>query len=70
MTVNALLTVKELACYLKLAKKTAYCLSSEGKIPGFKVNGSLQFRKKDIDFWIDNKLRQSSKKREGGVIYV
>lgn len=47
-----ILTVKELSEYLKLNEKTAYRLSAEGKIPGFKVGGAWRFRKSEIDKWI------------------
>ncbi|ELA7315798.1 methylation-associated defense system helix-turn-helix domain-containing protein MAD1 [Vibrio alginolyticus] len=49
---DEILTLKELADYLKLAEKTAYRLTAEGKLPGFKVGGSWRFRKSDIDSWI------------------
>ncbi len=45
---NDILTLKEVAEYLKLAEKTAYRLAAEGKLPGFKVGGSWRFRKDDI----------------------
>jgi excisionase family DNA binding protein len=35
-----ILTLKEVAEYLKLAKKTACILVSEGKLPGYKIGGS------------------------------
>jgi len=47
-----ILTVKELAGYLKLNEKTAYRLAAKGHIPGFKVGGSWRFRKNEIDKWI------------------
>lgn len=34
-----ILTIQEVATYLKLNEKTAYRLASEGKLPGFKVGG-------------------------------
>ena len=37
MTDDEILTVKELAAYLKIAEKTAYRFVSEGRLPGFKV---------------------------------
>ena len=52
------MTIKEVSEYLKLNEKTAYRLSSEGKIPGFKVGGSWRFRKSEIDKWI---VQQESK---------
>ena len=36
---DQILTLKEVAAYLKLAEKTAYKLAAAGKLPGFKVGG-------------------------------
>ncbi len=52
MTDDEILTVKELAAYLKIAEKTAYRLAFEGKLPGFKMGGAWRFRKSVIDQWI------------------
>ncbi len=49
---DEILTLKEVAKYLKLAEKTAYKLAAEGKLPGFKVGGSWRFKKEDIESWI------------------
>lgn len=46
------LTIRELAIYLKMAEKTLYRLSSEGKLPAFKVGASWRYRKSQIDEWI------------------
>jgi excisionase family DNA binding protein len=50
---DQILTLKEVAAYLKLADKTAYRLASEGKLPGFKVGGSWRFKSEDIEAWIE-----------------
>lgn len=42
-------TIREVAEYLKLNKKTAYRLAAAGKIPGFKVGGSWRFRRDEIE---------------------
>lgn len=57
---NDILTLKEVAVYLKLAEKTAYRLAAEGKLPGFKVGGSWRFKDSDIDEWIE-------KQKKGGL---
>lgn len=49
---DEILTIKEVAEYLKLTEKTAYRLAGEKKLPGFKVGGSWRFRKSEIDKWI------------------
>ncbi len=51
--VDQILTLKEVAAYLKLAEKTAYRLVSEGKLPGFKVGGSWRFKREDLAAWIE-----------------
>lgn len=50
-----IITIKEVAVYLKLTEKTAYRLTAEGKIPGFKVGGSWRFKMEDIKNWIEEK---------------
>jgi excisionase family DNA binding protein len=52
MIKNDIMTVKELADYLKIAEKTAYRFALEKKIPGFKVGTAWRFRQKEIDEWI------------------
>lgn len=52
-----ILTLKEVAAYLKLAEKTAYKLAAEGKLPGFKVGGSWRFKQADIEKWIEQKKK-------------
>ena len=56
-----IMTIKEVADYLKIKEKTAYRLVAEGKIPGFKVGGSWRFRRLEIEDWIDH---QSKPKEE------
>lgn len=49
---DEILTLKEVAEYLKLAEKTAYRLVAEGKLPGFKVGGSWRFKRQELEAWI------------------
>ena len=55
-----ILTLKEVAVYLKLAEKTAYKLAAEGKLPGFKVGGSWRFKQADMAFWIEQQKQKAS----------
>jgi excisionase family DNA binding protein len=49
------LTIDELAAYLKVAKSTLYKLAQEGKVPGQKVGRHWRFRRETIDRWLDDK---------------
>lgn len=57
---DEILTLKELAEYLKLTEKTAYRLAAEGKFPGFKVGGSWRFKLVDIEAWIELKKNKNT----------
>ena len=48
-----ILTVKQVADYLKVTERTIYRLAAAKKIPAFKVGGTWRFRKVDIDRWIE-----------------
>jgi len=47
------LTIDELAVYLKIPKSTLYKLAQEGKVPSQKVGRHWRFRKAAIDRWLD-----------------
>jgi len=47
------LTIEELALYLRIPKSTLYKLVREGKIPSQKVGRHWRFRKMAIDLWLD-----------------
>lgn len=59
--IDQILTLKEVAAYLKLAEKTAYKLAADGKLPGFKVGGSWRFKSKDIESWIEQNKKSLQK---------
>lgn len=47
-----ILTLDEVAAYLKAGKRTVYRLAAEGKLPAFKLGGTWRFRRSDLDKWI------------------
>ena len=64
MSKQDIMTVKELAEYLKIAEKTAYRFASEKKIPGFKVGNAWRFKKREIDLWIEQQSRSTGEKND------
>lgn len=51
-----LLSLPELAAYLHLDEKTVYKLVSTGKLPSVGGDRSWQFRKKDVEGWLEREL--------------
>lgn len=47
-----IMTLDEVAQYLKAGKRTVYRLAAEGKLPAFKLGGTWRFRRSDLDTWI------------------
>ena len=47
-----ILTVTEVAEYLKVAERTIYRLAAAKTIPAFKVGGTWRFSRAEIDKWI------------------
>jgi len=57
-----ILTLDEMAAYLKIGKRTLYGLAAKGEIPAFKVGGVWRFRRGEIDQWIADQTQASTKK--------
>jgi excisionase family DNA binding protein len=49
---GSILTIKEVAEYLKVNERTVYRLAGAKKLPAFKVGGTWRFLRSDIDKWI------------------
>jgi len=56
---EAYMTAKEAADYLKLAERTLVRLAHEGKIPGVKIGGQWRFRRALLDEYLDTLAAQS-----------
>ncbi len=53
---EGLLTVRELAGYLKLNQRTVLKLVSEGAIPGVRLGNQWRFKRALIDAWLDDRI--------------
>lgn len=59
-----ILTVKEMAKYLKYDEHTIYRLARKGDLPGFKIAGEWRFRKAAIEKWIEEKEKSHKESKE------
>ena len=59
---DEIMTIEEVATYLKLKPQTIYTWAQNGKIPAAKIGKEWRFRKDIIDTWflnhIDEKFQQ------------
>lgn len=50
---DTLMTIDEVAAYLRLSKDTVYRMAQSGRIPGSKVGTQWRFRRGDVDRWLE-----------------
>ena len=61
-----IMTVEEVADYLRVTEKTIYRLLKQGKIPSAKVGRQWRFQKSSIDEW----LQQNSVRKKAVILVV
>lgn len=58
---DALLTLKEIADYLRVDKFTVYRLMTKRKLPAYKVGGQWRFDKDMVEKWLQQHLNTPSR---------
>lgn len=53
-----ILTVKQVAEYLKVNERTVYRMATAGKLPAFKVGASWRFKQAELEQWIKKQHNQ------------
>ena len=63
---DEILTIDEVAAYLKAGKRTVYRLAASGKIPAFKLGGTWRFRRAELDRWIASQIGEATGSADEG----
>ena len=53
-----ILTLEEVAAFLKAGKRTVYRFAQNGEIPAFKLGGTWRFRRSELESWIEANSNQ------------
>ena len=56
---NEILTIEEVAAYLRLTPQTIYRWAQEKRIPAAKLGKEWRFRKSIVDRWLDEQILTS-----------
>jgi excisionase family DNA binding protein len=59
MQPTEIMTIEEVAKYLKLQPQTVYKWAQDGQIPGAKLGKEWRFRRRILDEWIDSAIHLS-----------
>jgi len=63
---DEILTIDDVAAYLKAGKRTVYRLASSGKLPAFKLGGTWRFRRAELDQWIVSQIGEATDSADDG----
>jgi excisionase family DNA binding protein len=63
-TEGEILTLNEVAVFLKAGKRTVYRLAASGEIPAFKLGGTWRFRRSELNQWIAASIHTKKKPDE------
>ena len=55
---SEVLTIKEVAEYLKVNERTIYRLAASNDLPGFRVGNAWRFKRSDLDTWVLKQTEQ------------
>lgn len=61
---DQIMTVKDVASYLKLNERTVYRMAASGRIPAFKVGGSWRFQMAELQQWIQEQHNQAGNQED------
>lgn len=61
---DEILTIEEVAAYLKAGRRTVYRLAANGQIPAFKLGGTWRFRRTELDRWIAARIGTQDKGKQ------
>jgi len=59
---DEILTIEEVAAYLKAGRRTVYRLAANGQIPAFKLGGVWRFRRAELELWIAARIGEQEEK--------
>jgi excisionase family DNA binding protein len=62
---NHIMTLEEVASYLRLSRDTVYRLTQAGTIPAAKVGNQWRYRKEEVDEWLAKQKHSPGETEDG-----
>jgi PTS system nitrogen regulatory IIA component len=67
---SEIMTVEEVAKYLRVSERTVYEWAQKGEIPCGKLGSAWRFRRSQVETWVNQRLGQASAPAAGAAISV
>lgn len=70
MIEDDILTIEEVAKYLRVSERTVYDWSQKGEIPAGKIGTVWRFKKSEIEKWVNNRLSMNSLSAQNSAVHI
>jgi PTS system nitrogen regulatory IIA component len=70
MSLQEIMTIEEVAEYLRVSERTVYDWAQKGDIPCGKLGTAWRFKRKDIQAWVDKQLTDERKKGDFTPLFL
>ena len=64
---HEIMTIEEVATYLRVSERTVYDWAQKGELPGGKLGTTWRFKREDVENWVNSRLSNSTRPAPGGV---
>ncbi len=58
---HEIMTIEEVAAYIRVSERTVYDWAQKGELPGGKLGTTWRFKRADIEKWVNDRLSQETK---------
>lgn len=63
-----ILTIEEVAKYLRVSERTVYDWAQKGEIPSGKIGTVWRFKKSEIEKWVNERLSSNNKSSSQNIV--
>ena len=64
---HEIMTIEEVASYLRVSERTVYDWAQKGELPGGKLGTTWRFKRQDVEHWVNSRISSPPKSSSGGV---
>jgi PTS system nitrogen regulatory IIA component len=64
---HEIMTIEEVAAYLRVSERTVYDWAQKGDLPGGKLGTTWRFKRGDVEHWVNSRLSKKPAAAAGGV---
>lgn len=64
---HEIMTIEEVAAYLRVSERTVYDWAQKGDLPGGKLGTTWRFKRIDVENWVNSRISTKSSPPGGGV---